>query len=113
MVKNRNFQNAIEALVRILGVNPHTLLKLVQKVRASLVKDSGVMTYEKVGPSAARMAIDGFPASTWGLGSTTLLLAGCLEGGVDAMGALPHVQTRDLDLEGGSCVFEVTWQLLP
>lgn len=109
LVKNRNFQHAIEALVRIFGLHPHTLLKLTPRVRQSLVKDSGTMTYTKVDAAEATIRIEGFPASTWRLGSTNLLLAGCLEGGVEVMNAVPDVTTEALDLEGGSCVFRVRW----
>lgn len=109
LVKNPNFQNAIEALVRIFGVHPHTLLKLTPRVRQSLVKDSGVMTYKKVDACSALLRVEGFPASTWRLGTTSILLAGCFEGGVEVMNAVPDVTIEDLDLEGGSAQFSVRW----
>ncbi len=109
LVKNPNFQKAVEALIRILGVNPHTMLKLSPRVRESLVKDSGTMTYKRVGDREAEMTIEGFPTSTWGLGTTAILLAGCMEGGVEVMGATPDVEIASLSLTGGGCCFKVRW----
>ncbi len=109
LVKNPAFQFAMEAMIRISGMTPHTLLRLAPRAREAVVRNAGKLTYRNVGDRAVRLRMVGFPPSTWRLGSTALMLAGNWEGIIDAAGATPSVLIDELDLEGGSCVFDIQW----
>lgn len=105
------FQAAAEAIIRVSGLTPHTLLKAAPRARDAVVADSGTLTYERVGERGARLSLCDFPPSTFRSGATVILLSGTWLGLVDIAG---HQATAGLTLEGvdldrGRATFVLTW----
>ncbi|MDP2339985.1 MAG: hypothetical protein Q8O67_03420 [Deltaproteobacteria bacterium] len=102
-------QSAIDALVRTFGLNPHTLLKFAPKGRAAMVLDSGSVTYTKKGAKVVDLVLEGYPASTFRNGTTTVLLAGTWEGILDLCQVEGTVVIAAEDLELGNATWTISW----
>lgn len=111
IVSNQGLQSMLESAVRLFGMSPHSILKIIPRGRQSVVKNSGTLTYQRVGERCACMYLVDFPVSTFKSGTTLLILSGGFLGCLDAMGAsvAAEVQTRDIELLAGRATFEVRW----
>jgi hypothetical protein len=105
------FQAAAEAIIRISGLTPHTLLKAAPRARDAVVADSGTLSYERTGERGARLVLRDFPPSTFRSGATVLLLSGTWLGLVDVAGheASAALTLTDVDLERGRATFVLRW----
>lgn len=106
-----SFQQLMEGAIRLMGLSPHTLLKVMPRGRESVVRNSGTMTYERVSARCARLRLRDFPPSTYSSGTTVILLAGTMLGLVDLAGysASVKVDLEDVDLQNGHTTFVVSW----
>lgn len=111
LMKSPLFQAAIESVIRMSGLSPHTLLKFAPRGRDSVVRGSGELAYERVDDRCARLRLRDFPASTYKSGTTSLLLSGTWLGLLDVAGhgATASVAREDVDLERGRTTFVVRW----
>jgi hypothetical protein len=111
LIKTPLFQALIEAVIRISGLSPHTLLKAVPRARDAAVAESGTLTYERAGDRCARLFLRDFPPSTFRSGATVLLLSGTWLGLVDIAGheATAQLDLEDVNLERGRATFVLRW----
>ena len=111
IIHNPGLQQFIESVIRLFGMSPHTLLKATPRGRDSLVRDSGTLFYENVGPRSARLILRDFPPSTFRSGTTVILLSGTFLGLLDAAG-MQHsakIAMTDVDLQAGNATFNLSW----
>ncbi len=111
VLANPHFQSFVETALKIFGVSPHAVLKIVPRGRDSVVKHSGTLVYEKVESHCARLRLTDFPPSTFSKGTTVLLLSGAFLGVLDAANAGDEakVETTDVDLQKGCATFILSW----
>ncbi len=111
VLDNPNFQSFIEATIRLLGMSPHTILKVAPRARESVVLDSGSLRYERVDTRCARLHLRDFPATTYATGTTVILLSGTWLGLLDVAGAgsTAKVSNEQVDLYAGHTTFVLTW----
>jgi hypothetical protein len=111
IIHNPSFQNLVESVIRLLGMSPHTLLKATPRGRDSVVRDSGTLTYEYVGPRAARLVLRDFPVSTYKSGTTAVLLSGTFLGLLDAAGMQrsAKIELTNVNLQAGHTTFNLSW----
>jgi|JI10StandDraft_1071094.scaffolds.fasta_scaffold145627_2 hypothetical protein len=111
LLANPHFQSFVETALKIFGVSPHAVLKIVPRGRDSVVKHSGTLVYEKVDSRCARLRLCDFPPSTFSKGTTALLLSGAFLGVLDAAnaGEGAKVETSDVDIQRGCATFTLTW----
>ncbi len=111
IIHNPGIQQFIESVIRLLGMSPHTLLKATPRGRDSMVRDSGTLTYESVGPRAAKLILRDFPPSTFGSGTTVVLLSGTFLGLLDAAGVQrsAKIELSDVNLKAGHATFNLSW----
>ncbi len=111
LLSNPHFQTFVETALKVLGVSPHSVLKIIPRGRDSVVKHSGTLVYEKIDAHSARLRLSGFPVSTFSKGTTVLLLGGAFLGVLDAANAGDgaKVVTSDVDLGNGCAIFTLSW----
>jgi hypothetical protein len=111
LLANPHFQSFVETALKIFGVSPHAVLKIVPRGRSSVVKHSGTLVYEKVDARCARLRLTDFPPSTFSKGATVLLLSGAFLGVLDATnaGEGAKVETTDVDFQRGCATFILSW----
>jgi|GEM_PF-1193882 len=109
IAKTPLFDTAVSAMIRLSGLTPHTALKFVPRGRNKLVRHSGDMSYEKLGPTHAVIRLRGFPPATFEKGSTMILLAGSFEGIVEAFRGEPQLEIEGIQLDKGNCDFNIRW----
>lgn len=111
LLANPHFQTFVETALKVFGVSPHAVLKLIPRGRDSVVKHAGSLTYEKLDGRSARLKLSSFPQSTFHKGTTVLLLAGSFLGVLDAAnaGSAAKVETADVDLQHGNTTFLLSW----
>lgn len=111
LLANPVFQRFVETALRIFGVSPHAVLKIIPRGRDSVVRHSGTVVYEKVDAHCARLRLSDYPASTFSKGATVLLLSGAFLGVLDAAnaGEGAKVETSDVDIQRGCATFTLTW----
>ncbi len=111
LIKTPLFQAALEAMIRISGLSPHSLLKFAPRGRESIVRDSGELTYTCVDERCAHLTMRDFPASTYRTGTTALLVGSTLLGLVDVANhaGTASLSLRDVDLERGRTTFVLRW----
>ncbi len=111
IIHNPGIQQFVESVIRLLGMSPHTLLKATPRGRDSLVRDSGTLIYENVGPRAARLILRDFPPSTFRSGTTVVLLSGTFLGLLDAAGMQrsAKIEMSDVNLQAGHATFNLSW----
>ena len=111
LLANPHFQSFVETALKVFGVSPHAVLKIVPRGRESVVRSSGQLTYSKVDTRSACLKLVGFPVSTFSKGTTVLLLVGTFLGVLDAANAgdAAKLETADVDLQSGSATFKLSW----
>lgn len=111
VVSSPSLQAMYEAAMRLFGMSPHSVLKIVPRARQSVVRNSGTLVYERVDTRCARLRLTDFPSSTFRLGTTVIILTGTLLGCLDTLGVSEQgrVVARDVDLLAGAANFEVSW----
>ncbi len=111
LLANPLFQRFVETALRIFGVSPHAVLKIIPRGRDSVVRHSGTVVYERVDAHCARLRLTDYPVSTFSKGTTVLLLTGSFLGILDAanVGEGAKVETTDVDLQRGCATFTLTW----
>lgn len=111
VLSNPHFQAFFETALKIFGVSPHAVLKIIPRGRDSLVKHSGTLGYQKIDERQAKLKLTGFPVSTFSKGTTVLLLSGSFLGLLDAVnvGDSAKIEVQDVDLLTGSATFILSW----
>lgn len=111
IIQNPNLQSFVEGVFRMFGLSPHTLLKASPRGRETLVRDSGTLEYEYVGPNAANLHLRHFPVSTFKSGTTVVLLSGTFLGLLDASGCekTAKLTTSRVELHAGHAIFHLSW----
>jgi len=111
MLTSNNLQTLLESAIRLFGMSPHTVLKLIPRGRQTAIKNSGTLVYERVGDRCVRLHLTDFPASTFQLGTSVILLSGVFLGVLDAASVsdTAKLETKDVDLLAGKATFELSW----
>ena len=111
ILSNPGFQSFVELAIRLFGVSPHSLLKMIPRGRESVVRNSGTLTYEWISERRAQLRLRDFPASTFSTGTTVVLLTGTFWGVLDVAGAeaTASVTTEQVDLAAGNAIFHLGW----
>ena len=111
LAKNPGLQTLLESALRMLGVSPHSLLKIAPRGRDSVVRDAGQLQYRYIDARRALLVLRGFPVSTYRTGTTAILLSGTWLGLVDMArhGASARVALEAVDLDAGNTPFVITW----
>lgn len=111
ILSNPGFQSFVELAIRLFGVSPHSLLKMIPRGRESVVRSSGALTYELISERSAQLRLRDFPASTFSTGTTVVLLTGTFWGVLDVAGAeaTASVTTEEVDVAAGHAVFHLSW----
>lgn len=111
VVQSVLFQRLFEGAVRLIGLSPHSMLKMVPRGRNSVVRNGGEMTYKWVDPRTAHLILRNFPSSPYRSGTRVLLLSGSFLGMVDLAGhsASANVALQDVDIKAGHSTFVVSW----
>lgn len=111
MLTSSNLQALLESAIRLFGMSPHTILKLIPRGRQTAVKNSGTLVYERVDDRCVRLHLTDFPASTFQRGTTVILLSGVFLGLLDtaSVSETAKIATKDVDLLAGKAIFELSW----
>jgi len=98
----------IDAMVRIFGLTPHTVLKNLPRGRGSLVKDGGFATYDKVDDTSCRLTLREFHPSRWAVALVNL--TGTWHGVFDICHVQGTITVEREDAVAGNVDFIVRWR---
>lgn len=108
-LRSPSVQSAVEGIFHVLGISPHSLLKLTPRGRASVTRNAGTLKYVYVDKRIARLELRDFPPSTYRHGTTAELLAGTWLGLLDALGQPGQIELQNVSLERGHTDFVIRW----
>lgn len=105
--RNPLFKNALDAVVRIIGLSPHTVLKLSPRARDSIVQDGGTLAYEKVDATTCRMHLRGFHPNNFA--ASLVNVRGTWLGALDLCHVSGDVVVDSRDAVRGDVDWTVRW----
>lgn len=106
--ENPFMKATIDAMVRIFGLTPHTVLKNLPRGRSSLVKDGGFATYDKVDDASCRLTLRDFHPTRWA--AALVNLRGTWQGVFDICQVQGTITIEREDEAAGNFDFLVTWR---
>lgn len=101
-------RSLIDAVLRISGLTPHAIFKIVPRARDSVVAHAGTLSAVRVGDQQARLELRGFPPAS--VMDHAVHLRGSWLGILDACGLVGTVTTRVVDVTKGDIDFDVDWR---
>ncbi len=100
-------RSLIDAVVRLSGLTPHAMFKVLPRARESLVSEAGTVSSVRVGDNQVRLELRGFPARS--VAVNTPHFCGSWLGVLDGCGVAGTVKPRLISAEHGDVDFDIAW----
>jgi hypothetical protein len=97
----------VDAVVRLSGMTPHAILRIVPRARATLVTDAGTLEYFRLGNTEARLEVRGLPGKA--VPQNAIHLRGGWLGVLDVCHVQGTVSADVVDVTRGNIDFAIRW----